>query len=108
MALGGWDEVVTTRRIQSTFPELWVSEPVCRDVHSTQYALLPLHTAAYLAINTNATTSPADSKWTAMQRTFGWRHFRVGQKLKQEKETLVLMVSTCDPETRFWVGSMCG
>lgn len=38
-----------------------------------------------------------------MERTFGWRHFRVQQKRKEGKDTFVLMVSTCDPDTQFWV-----
>lgn len=45
----------------------------------------------------------AGSKWTAMERTFGWRHYSVLQKRGQGRETLVLMVSTCDSSTQFWV-----
>ncbi|KAL4853668.1 hypothetical protein ACK3TF_005387 [Chlorella vulgaris] len=43
------------------------------------------------------------SKWTAMERTFGWRHFRVMQKKGQGKGTFVLMTATCDESTQFWV-----
>lgn len=43
------------------------------------------------------------SKWTAMERTFGWRHFQANQKRKQGKETFVLLVSTCDTTTQFWI-----
>ena len=38
-----------------------------------------------------------------MERTFGWRHFRVTQKRREGKEAFVLMVSTCDETTQFWV-----
>lgn len=51
-----------------------------------------------------ATLAPcAGSKWTAMERTFGWRHFRVMQKKGQGKGTFVLMTATCDESTQFWV-----
>lgn len=43
------------------------------------------------------------SKWTAMERTFGWRHFRVLQKKGQGKDTFVLMAATCDESTQLWV-----
>ena len=43
------------------------------------------------------------SKWTAMERTFGWRHFHATQKRKEGKSTYVLLVSTCDEKTQFWV-----
>ncbi|KAL4452629.1 hypothetical protein ABPG75_008291 [Micractinium tetrahymenae] len=43
------------------------------------------------------------SKWTAMERTFGWRHFRAVQKQGQGKGTLVLLQATCDESTQFWV-----
>ena len=38
-----------------------------------------------------------------MERTFGWRHFRASQKRKQAGDVFVLMVSTCDEATQFWV-----
>ena len=43
------------------------------------------------------------SKWTALQRTFGWRHFRVTQKRKQGSEVFALMVATCDEATQLWL-----
>jgi len=43
------------------------------------------------------------SKWTAMERTLGWRHFLVGQKRKERKDTFVLMISACDQNTQLWV-----
>ena len=41
-----------------------------------------------------------------MERTFGWRHFRVTQKRREGKEAFVLMVSTCDESTQFWVSGL--
>jgi tryptophan-rich hypothetical protein len=38
-----------------------------------------------------------------MERTFGWRHFRVLQKRGQGKAAYVLMAATCDEQTQFWV-----
>ncbi|BDA50957.1 hypothetical protein COCOBI_17-1760 [Coccomyxa sp. Obi] len=35
------------------------------------------------------------SKWTAMERTLGWRHFQVTAKRKTAGETYVCLVSTC-------------
>jgi len=43
------------------------------------------------------------SKWTAMERTFGWRHFRATQNRKEGKCSYVLLVATCDEATQFWV-----
>ena len=43
------------------------------------------------------------SKWTAMERTLGWRHFRVTQKQKEGKETFVCMVATCDENAKLWI-----
>eukprot|EP00850_Spirogloea_muscicola_P011450 SM000071S21074 [mRNA] locus=s71:189844:191066:- [translate_table: standard] len=44
------------------------------------------------------------SKWTAMESTFGWRHFQVDSKTKgQGKQWFVEMVSTCESNTRFFV-----
>lgn len=40
-----------------------------------------------------------------MERTFGWRHFRVTQKRKEGKDTYILLVATCDEATQFWVSS---
>ncbi|GBG69981.1 hypothetical protein CBR_g4809 [Chara braunii] len=47
-----------------------------------------------------------DSKWTALERTFGWCHFRVESKKQQAKGIWYLeMVATCDPASRFWVNA---
>ncbi|KAL3687771.1 hypothetical protein R1sor_014080 [Riccia sorocarpa] len=46
------------------------------------------------------------SKWTAMESTFGWRHFRVHCKKRGPgKEWFVEMSATCDESTRFWVNA---
>jgi tryptophan-rich hypothetical protein len=43
------------------------------------------------------------SKWTAMERTFGWRHFHATQKRKNGRDTFVLLVATCDSSAQLWV-----
>jgi tryptophan-rich hypothetical protein len=44
------------------------------------------------------------TKWTAMQRTLGWRHFRVLQRRREGKgEAFVLLAATCDERTQLWV-----
>ena len=43
------------------------------------------------------------SKWTAMQRTMGWRHFRVTQKRKHGKHTFVQLTATCDESCSVYV-----
>lgn len=51
----------------------------------------------------------AGSKWTAMERTLGWRHFQVADKRKTAGETFVCMVSTCgqhnDAGATLWLNS---
>ncbi|WPT10727.1 hypothetical protein PSENEW3n2_00001899 [Picochlorum sp. SENEW3] len=56
------------------------------------------------------------SKWTAMERTCGWRHFHVTQtmnlfvtpekdaqkKNKKKKTVYVLLVATCDDQVKLW------
>ena len=44
-----------------------------------------------------------NSKWTAMERTFGWRHFHCIQKVKIQSTTFVLLVATCDENAKLWV-----
>ena len=48
---------------------------------------------------------PAGSKWTAMQRTLGWRHFHVTDKRKAAGETFICMVSTCNNDTKMWLNT---
>ncbi|DBA84815.1 TPA: hypothetical protein ACH3X1_005848 [Trebouxia sp. C0004] len=43
------------------------------------------------------------SKWTALQRTVGWRHFRATQKMKAGKQTYALMMATCDNSACMWI-----
>lgn len=44
------------------------------------------------------------SKWTAMEKTFGWRHFVVVQRRKEKTgEAYVLLSATCNKETQLWV-----
>lgn len=43
------------------------------------------------------------SKWTAMARTLGWRHFTAVERRKQGKDSYVLLVATCDEDTKLWV-----
>ncbi|KAG0579906.1 hypothetical protein M758_4G134800 [Ceratodon purpureus] len=46
------------------------------------------------------------SKWTAMETTFGWRHFHVHSKRRGPgKDWFLEMVSTCDETTRFWLNA---
>ncbi|KAL4531475.1 hypothetical protein Ndes2526B_g04412 [Nannochloris sp. 'desiccata'] len=42
------------------------------------------------------------SSWTAMERTIGWRHFRVTQKKKQGKDVFVCLEATCDSNVSLW------
>jgi tryptophan-rich hypothetical protein len=43
------------------------------------------------------------SSWTAMERTLGWRHFRVIQKKKQGKDVFVCLEATCDTNVQLWI-----
>ncbi|GAQ88812.1 hypothetical protein KFL_004610070 [Klebsormidium nitens] len=53
------------------------------------------------------------SQWTAMERTLGWRHFRVAGKRRGPEAAaaggsaawLVEMVATCDPSARLWINA---
>ncbi|MCO5611233.1 hypothetical protein L7F22_065484 [Adiantum nelumboides] len=45
------------------------------------------------------------SKWTAMEQTFGWRHFEVASKQKEGKDWFLELVATCDVDTRFWLNA---
>ena len=47
-----------------------------------------------------------ESKWTAMEKTFGWRHFQVIDKTKNAEQTYLLLTATCDNATQFWVNSI--
>lgn len=43
------------------------------------------------------------SKWTAMERVFGWRHFECKQKMNIAKRSYLLLVATCDDSARLWL-----
>jgi tryptophan-rich hypothetical protein len=45
------------------------------------------------------------SKWTATQKTWGWRHFQVVNRRNEGKWVFAELVSSCDPETRFWINA---
>ena len=45
------------------------------------------------------------SKWTAQQRTMGWRHFQVMNRKNQGKLIFAELVASCDPDVRFWINA---
>jgi tryptophan-rich hypothetical protein len=45
------------------------------------------------------------SKWTAKQKTWGWRHFQVIDRKNEGKWVFAEMVASCDPQTRFWLNA---
>lgn len=45
------------------------------------------------------------SKWTAQQKTLGWRHFRVTNRKNQSGWVFAELVASCDPEVRLWVNA---
>ncbi|MEM1427118.1 MAG: TIGR02450 family Trp-rich protein, partial [Cyanobacteria bacterium P01_H01_bin.130] len=45
------------------------------------------------------------SKWTACQKTFGWRHFQVVNRKNQGAWVYAELVSSCDRSVRFWVNA---
>ena len=45
------------------------------------------------------------SKWTAVQKTWGWKHFQVVNRKNQGKWVFAEMVASCDPQTRFWLNA---
>ena len=46
-----------------------------------------------------------NSKWTAKQNTWGWRHFQVVNRKNQGKWVFAEMLASCDPMTRFWLNA---
>lgn len=59
--------------------------------------------AGYNAKNSVNASKVVGTKWTAMERTFGWRHFHANQKKKEGKDTFVLLQSTCQETVQLWV-----
>ena len=45
------------------------------------------------------------SKWTAKQKTWGWRHFQVVNRKNQGDLVFAEMVASCDPNVRFWLNA---
>lgn len=45
------------------------------------------------------------SKWTAQQKTWGWRHFQVVNRKNEGAWVFAEMVSSCDPTVRFWINA---
>ncbi len=45
------------------------------------------------------------SKWTAREKTWGWRHFQVVNRNNQGKWVFAEMVASCDPNVRFWINA---
>jgi tryptophan-rich hypothetical protein len=45
------------------------------------------------------------SKWTAQQKTWGWRHFQVINRRNQGTWVFAEMVSSCDPTVRLWINA---
>ena len=45
------------------------------------------------------------SKWTACQKIDGWRHFQVTNRKNQDRWVFAEMVSSCDPNVRFWINA---
>lgn len=45
------------------------------------------------------------SKWTAKQKTWGWRHFQVVNRKNEGGIVFAEMVASCDPNVRFWLNA---
>jgi tryptophan-rich hypothetical protein len=45
------------------------------------------------------------SKWTACQRTLGWRHFQVINRKNEGEWVFAEMVASCDSDARFWINA---
>ncbi len=45
------------------------------------------------------------SKWTACQRTLGWRHFQVINRKNEGEWVFAEMVASCDQNARFWINA---
>ena len=45
------------------------------------------------------------SKWTARQKTLGWRHFQVVNRKNQGGLVFAELVAACDSEVRFWINA---
>ncbi|MEO1093517.1 MAG: TIGR02450 family Trp-rich protein [Cyanobacteria bacterium J06638_28] len=45
------------------------------------------------------------SKWTAHQKTLGWRHFQVVNRKNERGIVFAELVAACDPDVRFWINA---
>jgi tryptophan-rich hypothetical protein len=45
------------------------------------------------------------SKWTAQQKTWGWRHFQVIDRKDEGKWVFAEIVAACDPNVRLWINA---
>jgi tryptophan-rich hypothetical protein len=45
------------------------------------------------------------SKWTAKQKTWGWRHFQVINRQDRGKWVFAEMIASCDSSIRFWINA---
>ncbi|MCD8487412.1 TIGR02450 family Trp-rich protein [Kamptonema cortianum] len=45
------------------------------------------------------------SKWTAQQKTWGWRHFQVKNRKNEGRWVFAEMQASCDPQVRFWMNA---
>ncbi len=45
------------------------------------------------------------SKWTAKQKTWGWRHFQVVNRKNEGKWVFAEMRASCAPQTSFWLNA---
>jgi tryptophan-rich hypothetical protein len=45
------------------------------------------------------------SKWTARQKTLGWRHFQVVNRQDRGRWVFAELVASCDPHARFWINA---
>lgn len=45
------------------------------------------------------------SKWTAHQKTLGWRHFQVVNRKNEGGLVFAELVAACDSKVRFWINA---
>ncbi len=45
------------------------------------------------------------SKWTALQKTFGWRHFLVVNRKNEGAFVFAELKAACDDSVRFWLNA---
>jgi len=45
------------------------------------------------------------SKWTAAQKTWGWRHFQVVSRKNEGAFVFAEMMASCDSQVRFWINA---